>query len=99
MANFTRSLKNLGPLHDLLLKACPPDADGVKSIPLLAETHLSMTPYGVYKWIKNAKIPPEKAALVVQINTDFWAKEKSEGRPVRKDEQVSLNDFHPYVYV
>lgn len=99
MSNFTRSLKNLGPLHDLLLKACPPDEDGVKSIPILAETHLSMTPYGVYKWIRNAKIPPEKAAAVVQINNEHWEAEKKAGRKVPAEEMVSLEDFHPYVYV
>lgn len=99
MSNFTRSLKNLGPLHDLLLKACPPDEEGVKSIPILAEEHLKMTPYGVYKWIGKAKIPPEKAATVVQINNDFWKKEEHAGRKVSKDELVSLDDFHPYVYV
>ena len=76
-----RSMRNLGPLHDLLLKACPPDENGVKSIPILAEA-ISMTSFGVYKWIKNVKIPADKAVRVVEI---------SGGR-------VVLEEFHPYVY-
>lgn len=99
MSSFTRSLKSLGPLHDLLLHACPPNKDGIKSIPILADDHLSMTPFGVYKWIRNAKVPPEKAQLVVQINNEYWEKEGEEGREVPDDAVVSLDDFHPYVYV
>jgi len=99
MSNFTRSLKDLGPLHDLLLRACPPDDAGMKSVPILAKTHLNMTPFGVYKWIRNAKIPPEKAAIVVQINNDYWAAEKKAGREVSQEELVSLEDFHPFVYL
>lgn len=78
---FIRSMKSLGPLHDLLLEACPPDEDGVKSIPILAVA-LGMSPYGVYKWIRNTKVPPDKAVKIVDVG---------QGR-------VKLEDFHPYVY-
>lgn len=81
MSTHIRSLKPLGPLHDLLLKACPPDAEGFKSIPILA-VELKMTAYGVYKWIKKGKLPPDAAKKVV---------DRSEGR-------VTLEEFHEFVY-
>lgn len=81
MSTHVRSMKPLGPMHELLLEACPPDADGFKSIPILA-ARLDMTAYGVYKWIKNGKLPPEAAVKIVGM---------SDGR-------VTLEDFHKFVY-
>ena len=80
-STHVRSMKPLGPLHDLLLLACPADADGFKSIPILA-SRLNMTAYGVYKWIKNGKLPPEQATRIVALG---------EGR-------VKLEEFHVFVY-
>jgi hypothetical protein len=76
-----RSMKPLGPLHDLLLTACPPDEEGFKSIPILA-AKLEMTAYGIYKWIKASKLPPEQAMRIVEM---------SEGR-------TKIEDFHVFVY-
>lgn len=59
--------KNLGPLHDLLLKACPPDEHGRRSIPVLAR-HLNMTSWGIFKWIKASHIPPKQAARIVTLS-------------------------------
>lgn len=62
-----RTMKNLGPLHELLLKACPPDKQGSVSIAVLA-THVKVSKFAIYKWIANAKISPEKAVLVCQLS-------------------------------
>jgi hypothetical protein len=62
-----RKYKELGPLHDLLLKACPPDENGVTSIPILARS-LGMSAWGVFKWIKADKIPPRQAARISQMS-------------------------------
>lgn len=62
-----RRFKDAGPLHDLLIQACPPTKDGSQSIPLLAE-RLKMTPQGVYKWITNGRVPPRQAVRVVQLS-------------------------------
>lgn len=81
-----------GPLHDLLLKACVPhkktpegeyvpDKDGVRSITVLAHT-LGMSAWGVHKWVKNNRVPPEKVKKMVENNP----------------KKVSLSDFSPYVF-
>lgn len=78
----SRHYKDLGPLGELLIKACPPDPHtGVKSIPVLAKA-LGLAPWSLYKWIQNIKIPPDRAVEVVNL---------SGGR-------VSIEDFHPYVF-
>ena len=74
--------KDLGPLHDLLLKACPPADDGSVSIPILAKDHLKMTSFGVYKWINAGRIGPEQAQRVVLA---------SGGR-------VKLEEFYPFIF-
>lgn len=62
-----RKYKELGPLHDLLLKACPPDATGDRSIPILAK-HLNMSSWGVFKWIKHDRLPPRQAMKIVELS-------------------------------
>lgn len=84
-----RAMKSLGPLHDLLLEACPPNEQGVQSIPILAEA-LGMTAYGVYKWIENVKIPSEKAQKVVEV---------SKGPKGKDEPRVKLEQFYPYIFV
>ncbi len=89
MANASnhRQYKDHGPLGDLLLKACRPDSEGVRSIPNLAR-QIDLAPMSLYKWIRKAKIPPERALLIVQNSVD----------PQTKKPTVTLEDFHPYVY-
>lgn len=84
---------DLGPLHDLLLRACPPmkklkngelthdPVNGIKSIAILAQLH-GMTPWGVHLWIKKGRIPPKKAKAVV---------DNSRGA-------VTLNEFSPFIF-
>jgi hypothetical protein len=76
-----RKYKELGELHNLLLRACPPDDNGNRSIPVLAK-HLEMSSWGVFKWIKNNRLPPRQAAKIVEL---------SHG-------EVTLNDFIPYIF-
>jgi len=75
-------LANLGPLHDLFLKACPEQKGRkMKSIPNLAAA-IDYTPQALYKAISRGRCAPVLAAKIVAA---------SEG-------QVKLEDFHPYVY-
>jgi hypothetical protein len=76
-----RKYKELGPLHDLLLKACPPNEHGERSIPILAK-YLDMSSWGVFKWIKNNKLPPRQAMKIVEL---------SEGK-------VTIDQFSPYIF-
>ncbi len=59
--------KNLGPLHDLLLKACPPDEHGDVSIPRLAKL-LDMSSWGIYKWIRQGSLPPSQVVRIVDVS-------------------------------
>lgn len=59
--------KDGGALHDLLLRACPPDANGEKSITVLAGA-LGITPWAIHKWVKNGRVPPRRASRIVDIS-------------------------------
>jgi hypothetical protein len=77
-----RRLDN-GPLHDLLLKACPPNpGTGEKSIRALAEL-LGISKTAVHNWIADGHLPGGRAFEIVHI----------------ADGRVSLEDFKPYVTV
>lgn len=60
------TLKNLGPMADMLLRICPPDHAGVKSIPTLAR-RLGLSPYAVYKWIYAQRIPPAQVSKLLEV--------------------------------
>lgn len=68
-------------LQKLLLKAVPADEHGYHTISHLAKL-LKLSRWAVQKWIRDDKIPPGRAAAIVDI---------AEGR-------VSLGDFSRYVY-
>ena len=55
-----------GALHTLLLKACPPDKAGEKSITILARK-LGLAPATLHKWVRRMKIPPERVTQIVDI--------------------------------
>lgn len=87
-----RRINEGDPLHDLLIRACPPykklengelvkSRSGVKSTTILAYS-LDMSPQGVHKWIKTRKVPGDKAKRMVENNP----------------REVSLADFAPFVY-
>lgn len=60
----TSCYKDLGDLHALLLKACPPDDKGKQSIPVLAQA-LGVSHQYIYKWIDAKKVPPAYASKMV----------------------------------
>ncbi|MGH9933387.1 MAG: hypothetical protein ACREA9_29745 [Pyrinomonadaceae bacterium] len=66
MTKMIRRIKELGPLQDLLLKCCPPDGKGRRSIPLLAK-QLDMTAYGVYKWIGDGHVPSKRIFELITL--------------------------------
>lgn len=59
--------RNNGPLHDLLLSACPPNEAGEKSITILADA-LGISAWSIHKWVQKGKIPPGRAVEVVDIS-------------------------------
>lgn len=102
----TIRMTNLGPLHDLLLRACPANSEGTKSIPILAVA-IGYTPQALYKIIRKSKVSPAAAAKVVEANNDAVALllngldelEDFDQIEEIKQSAVALEDFHPYVYV
>lgn len=58
--------KDLGKLQALLLTACPPDASGKSSIPVLAK-HLGVSNQYLYKWIDTGRVPPNFVTPLVTL--------------------------------
>lgn len=92
--------QNLGPLHDLLLKATVPDRKtGKKSITVLAKSlpgtrgRKSLTTWNIFLWIKNLKLPPERALQIVSRHQKY-----ADAVGLPKEDRVSLRDFDQYVY-
>lgn len=73
--SFVYRHKNLGPLHDLLLRACPPDKTGKQSLSVLSDL-MGVTPWGILCWVHKGRIPPAR------VN---WLVEHSDGRVTRED--------------
>lgn len=59
--------KDLGPLQDLLLRACPPDDKGKRSLPVLARA-LGVSHQYVYRWVKEAKVPQKFLGKIVALS-------------------------------
>ncbi len=59
-----REYRDLGPLGELLLKACPPDKNNIQSIPILA-TAIKVSSQAIYKWIRKVKVPADRATVIV----------------------------------
>lgn len=92
-----KKAEDLGALHRLLIRACPPHSRnpstsaaaprylaspiGDKSITILAWL-LKVRPWSIYKWIDKGEIPPKRASAIVDL---------AEGR-------VTLADFSPFIY-
>lgn len=82
-----RRYKNLGTLQTLLLKACPPDEKGKKSIPGLAKA-LKISHQYVYRWIDQGSVPPKYVRAIVDLVDD----------KAPEEDKVALEDFHQYVF-
>ena len=59
--------KDLGPLQDLLLRACPPDERGKTSIPALARA-LKISHQYIYRWIDEGIVPPKFVSRIVALS-------------------------------
>lgn len=81
---YTKTVKDPKGMKDLLVRICPPDKKGRKSIPVLANK-LGMSDYGVYKWINSGKIPPTVASKLIKLA-------KKAGEPLK------LSDLHKFVF-
>jgi hypothetical protein len=75
-------LKYGGDLYHLLIRCCPPDQDGHKSITRLAGK-LSMTDSGVRKWLKDDRMSGARALQVVEL---------------AGDPEITVADFDRWVY-
>lgn len=64
-------LRDAGPLHDALLSACPPNADGVVSVGVLADW-LDVTTAAVYKWISEGKVPPARVPELLRLQRQHF---------------------------
>ena len=85
--------KNLGPLHDLLLKACVPEKKTrKKSITVLAKD-IGFTNWGCYLWIKKGRLPAARAKQVVDLHAKY-----ANRVDLPQEERVSLHDFDDYVF-
>lgn len=59
--------RDLGALHDLLLKACPPDENGRSSIPVLARA-LGISTTSLYNWITANRVPQRRVRKLVELS-------------------------------
>lgn len=59
--------KDLGPLHDLLLEACPPNEKGTRSIVVLAGV-LGVSHQYVYSWIDENHVPAKFVRPLVEMS-------------------------------
>lgn len=82
-------------LTQLLLRAVPPDREGVKTITFLADL-LNMSRQGVHKWAKQGFLPPERVVQIVEVSK-IEGFEK-DGTWIKGEPRVSRDDFHDYVY-
>ena len=58
---------DLGPLHRLMLKACPPDAQGKVSITVLADA-MKMSRATLHKWAARNQLEPWLAQQLVDVS-------------------------------
>lgn len=75
--------KDKGALHRLLLRACPPNKKGEKSITVLA-AKLRLSAWAIHKWCNKGRISPNRARDVVDV--------------ADPETGVTLSDFSPFFY-
>lgn len=66
MTNKVSKYKDLGPLHDLLIQACPANERDHKSIVVLAQ-FLGVSHQYIYNWIKKNRVPPAYAKRMCEL--------------------------------
>lgn len=66
MKATTLATKDLGPLHQLLLRASPKDKQGRRSVPILAAA-LRVSEQSLYQAIKRGSISPIRAKQISEL--------------------------------
>ena len=85
-----RKTVDLGALQTLLLLSCPPDDNGVQSVPILA-AKLGLVDQGLYAWIRRNRIPYRRAAELVELNKERLVLIDGEEQP------LTIDHFTPYL--
>lgn len=81
MAHTANSRIDLGPLHKLLLKACPAGKTGPGSIGSTLAPALGVTHQYIYRWIEDGRVPAKFVKPIIAA---------SDGR-------VSVEELLPFV--
>jgi len=68
MALTAKGRLDLGPLHQILLKACPPAKNGPGSIQTTLAPALKVTHQYVYRWIEEGRVPPKFVSKIVDAS-------------------------------
>lgn len=83
------------PLTRLLLTAVPENKHGSKTVTHLALL-MKLTRAGVYKWITQQKIPPERVMQIVEISRITGYDDG--GKAILGDPRVKRDEFDEFVY-
>lgn len=95
-----KRLRQLGPLHDLLIRASGFDLAGCQSIAQLA-SQVGYTPQAMYNIIRKNKIAPRAAQLIVEASEKEAARLSelaARGVEVPEYSPVTRDDFTPYIF-
>lgn len=65
MAHTANSRIDLGPLHKLLLKACPEGENGPGSIKSTLAPALGVTHQYIYRWIEDERVPAKFVSKIL----------------------------------
>ena len=58
-----------GPLFDLLMRCCPANEEGNRSVSALAVA-LGLRPSAVYKWLEKNSVPYWRVAALIKLSGD-----------------------------
>ncbi|WP_299310688.1 hypothetical protein [uncultured Halomonas sp.] len=64
-------LRDVGPLHSALLRACPPNEGRVVSVGVLAGW-LGVTTAAIYKWISEGQVPPARVPELIRLQREHF---------------------------
>lgn len=81
MTNVSASRFDLGPLHNLLLRACPRKDSAQGSIPATLAPALGISYQYIYRWISDGRVPAKYVTKILDA---------SEGR-------VTMDELIPFV--
>lgn len=71
MALAAKGRLDLGPLHQILLKACPPTKTGAAgSIQSTLAPALEVTHQYIYRWIEEGRVPAKFVKKIVEASND-----------------------------